>query len=428
MSFRSKLGTLQERFALDAQSFRHPKFDCHVPVLDVFPVMTVDVFVVDNAAMATSLVTSFSCSLLQSGVQWINLSFSDEMDGGEALVITNDIPIPVTPAQDPFGFYIPSGHAKRYVWANSFLPAGKGIDDLYTDLSDGLVLIALLEALTEAPFPSEPRLRIHKLENLNMVFGFLAKGNVMVTNIGSSDILDGNNKLILGTTKWGILLWTVCLARKVCGFGSLAGIAWLDLLFVVGLLLWCNRLFEPFHFRVSNFTNNWSNGAAFCYLVHALNAELLPDVVAFTEQSSPVENLATAFGLLEKHFQIPALLNPEDLRGNVDEKSVLTYVSMVYQECSGNVAPGLATTSAAGPGFRAPITRILEDEPTELWCAVQATLPKAPTWAPLTRTTTRRVQVPPLPCTTPVSFTALGSVVALLYPRATNFFIKPRSQ
>ncbi|ETV90399.1 hypothetical protein H310_14825 [Aphanomyces invadans] len=118
MSFRSKLGTLQERFALDAQSFRHPKFDCHVPVLDVFPVMTVDVFVVDNAAMATSLVTSFSCSLLQSGVQWINLSFSDEMDGGEALVITNDIPIPVTPAQDPFGFYIPSGHAKRYVVAH----------------------------------------------------------------------------------------------------------------------------------------------------------------------------------------------------------------------------------------------------------------------------------------------------------------------
>ncbi|ETV90398.1 hypothetical protein H310_14824 [Aphanomyces invadans] len=305
-------------------------------------------------------------------------------------------------------------------WANSFLPAGKGIDDLYTDLSDGLVLIALLEALTEAPFPSkftkEPRLRIHKLENLNMVFGFLAKGNVMVTNIGSSDILDGNNKLILG------LMWTIIKHYQV-GDIAVDGVSGKE-----GLLLWCNRLFEPFHFRVSNFTNNWSNGAAFCYLVHALNAELLPDVVAFTEQSSPVENLATAFGLLEKHFQIPALLNPEDLRGNVDEKSVLTYVSMVYQECSGNVAPGLATTSAAGPGFRAPITRILEDEPTELWCAVQATLPKAPTWAPLTRTTTRRVQVPPLPCTTPVSFTALGSVVALLYPHATNFFIKPRSQ
>ncbi|ETV66915.1 hypothetical protein H257_16723 [Aphanomyces astaci] len=93
-------------------------------------------------------------------------------------------------------------------WANSYLSdRAQVITDLYTDLGDGLRLISLLELLTDAPFPSkytkEPRFRIHKLENLNMVFGFLAKEHVMVTNIGSSDILDGNGKLILG------LMWTI---------------------------------------------------------------------------------------------------------------------------------------------------------------------------------------------------------------------------
>ncbi|RHY85029.1 hypothetical protein DYB35_014013, partial [Aphanomyces astaci] len=241
-------------------------------------------------------------------------------------------------------------------WANSYLSdRAQVITDLYTDLGDGLRLISLLELLTDAPFPSytkEPRFRIHKLENLNMVFGFLAKEHVMVTNIGSSDILDGNGKLILGFSHTNSML-------NSSNF--------------VGLLLWCNQLLAPMHFHVSNFTTNWSNGVAFCYLVHALQPALLPNVVDWCDLHSAMENLATAFSLLEAHFAIPSLLSPEDLQGKVDEKSVLT-----------------GTTQ---------------------WTAAFESAAHVPTWA---TPFTKRDQ--PLVAKTQVSFAALGPIMALLYP------------
>ena len=52
-------------------------------------------------------------------------------------------------------------------------------------------------------------MRIQKMENLNFAFAFMQKKNVNVTNIGSSDILDGNNKLVLG------LMWTLIKAFQV---------------------------------------------------------------------------------------------------------------------------------------------------------------------------------------------------------------------
>ncbi|KAF0703957.1 hypothetical protein AaE_015181 [Aphanomyces astaci] len=280
-------------------------------------------------------------------------------------------------------------------WANSYLSdRAQVITDLYTDLGDGLRLISLLELLTDAPFPSkytkEPRFRIHKLENLNMVFGFLAKEHVMVTNIGSSDILDGNGKLILG------LMWTI-IKRYQVGDIAVDGVSGKE-----GLLLWCNQLLAPLHFHVSNFTTNWSNGVAFCYLVHALQPALLPNVVDWCDLHSAMENLATAFSLLEAHFAIPSLLSPEDLQGKVDEKSVLTYVSMVYQECaSGNGLP--------------PSIQEHHDVPvssgTTQWTAAFESAAHVPTWA---TPFTKRDQ--PLVAKTQVSFAALGPIMALLYP------------
>ncbi|RHY09373.1 hypothetical protein DYB25_003369 [Aphanomyces astaci] len=250
-------------------------------------------------------------------------------------------------------------------WANSYLSdRAQVITDLYTDLGDGLRLISLLELLTDAPFPSytkEPRFRIHKLENLNMVFGFLAKEHVMVTNIGSSDILDGNGKLILG------LMWTI-IKRYQVGDIAVDGVSGKE-----GLLLWCNQLLAPLHFHVSNFTTNWSNGVAFCYLVHALQPALLPNVVDWCDLHSAMENLATAFSLLEAHFAIPPLLSPEDLQGKVDEKSVLT-----------------GTTQ---------------------WTAAFESAAHVPTWA---TPFTKRDQ--PLVAKTQMSFAALGPIMALLYP------------
>lgn len=53
-------------------------------------------------------------------------------------------------------------------------------------------------------------MKIHEINNLNIVFNSLAKEGVKVVNIGPEDIWDGNPKIILG------LLWTIIYHFQVC--------------------------------------------------------------------------------------------------------------------------------------------------------------------------------------------------------------------
>ncbi|KAF0716059.1 Aste57867_3049 [Aphanomyces stellatus] len=318
-------------------------------------------------------------------------------------------------------------------WANSYLDERDlPIADLYADLSDGLRLIALLEELTNGPittkYNKEPRFRIHKLENLNIVFGYLAKAQVQVTNIGSSDIVDGNSKLILG------LVWTIIKRYQVADI-EIDGVSGKE-----GLLLWCNRALAAYGVTVTNFTSQWSNGLAFCYLVHAYNSSIID--VDNLSADTPLENLSLAFTALETHFSIPALLAPEDLQGKVDEKSVLTYISMVYQEVTEQdkvSAKKVDTPSkvvAATNGFALHAVR--EETPadatadnvstaqadtlstnstsanghTSYVAAVEAyKKPVADVARPLS--SVLKSSKKPV---TPVSFAALGSLLVLLYP------------
>lgn len=56
-----------------------------------------------------------------------------------------------------------------------------------TDLSDGLVLIRLLEGLTGKRISSHektPKLTAHKMVNLDLVFQFIARENIKLIGIG----------------------------------------------------------------------------------------------------------------------------------------------------------------------------------------------------------------------------------------------------
>ena len=72
--------------------------------------------------------------------------------------------------------------------------------------SDGIRLLHLLEviggdsiySLCKRKYNPAPKFRIHKLENCNLIFEYLQKKDLKLTNIGSTDIVDTNEKLILG--------------------------------------------------------------------------------------------------------------------------------------------------------------------------------------------------------------------------------------
>ena len=98
-------------------------------------------------------------------------------------------------------------------WTNEHLrQAGTSINDLETDFSNGLKLIALLEVLSGKKMPrhnKKPTFRSQKLENVSIALNFLETEGVTLVNIDSTDITDCKLKLIMG------LIWTLILHYSI---------------------------------------------------------------------------------------------------------------------------------------------------------------------------------------------------------------------
>ncbi|KAF1793691.1 EF-Hand 1, calcium-binding site [Phytophthora cactorum] len=217
-------------------------------------------------------------------------------------------------------------------WANTYLSRKRmTIDDLYEDLKDGIRLISLLQIICREKvcrkFNKKPRMRIQKMENLNFAFAFMQKKNVNVTNIGSSDILDGNNKLVLG------LMWTLIKAFQVAEI-DVEGVSGKD-----GLLLWVNRSLADYP------TVQLGRRYGFCALIHRY-APTLIDFNSLNPKDAQA-NVKLAFDIAREKFRIPQLLEVENVAGQAkpDEKSITTYVSLLFKEFASGVQKKKAVTT-----------------------------------------------------------------------------------
>ena len=87
------------------------------------------------------------------------------------------------------------------------------IEDLETDLSDGIIFINLLEEISNKEvanrYNKKPRIRAQKLENLSFCFKFLKDERIKLVSMGPEDLCDGNLKLTLG------LIWTLILRFQI---------------------------------------------------------------------------------------------------------------------------------------------------------------------------------------------------------------------
>ncbi|CAF0846792.1 unnamed protein product [Rotaria sordida] len=213
-------------------------------------------------------------------------------------------------------------------WVNSHLTRiGYRINDLYTDLADGRMLIRLLEILSGERLPKATRgkMRIHCLENVDKAIMFLQEQHVHLENIGAHDIVDGNSSLILG------LIWTIILRFQIQDitieeYESTETKSAKD-----ALLLWCQMKTADYpNVNVRNFTTSWKDGLAFCALIHKHRPDLIPQFKLLTKDN-PNHNLQLAFDICEKRLGISRLLDPEDVNVEyVDEKSVITYIVTLY--------------------------------------------------------------------------------------------------
>uniref|UniRef100_A0A8C3TZX5 Spectrin repeat containing nuclear envelope protein 1 n=1 Tax=Catharus ustulatus TaxID=91951 RepID=A0A8C3TZX5_CATUS len=227
------------------------------------------------------------------------------------------------------------------------------VNDLFEDIKDGVMLIALLEVLSGQKLPCEQgrRLkRIHWVANIGTALKFLEGRRIKLVNINSTDIADGRPSIVLG------LVWTIILyfqieeltsnlpqlqplsssassvesvvssetasppskrkvVTKVQGSARKALLKWLQY-----------TAAKQVGIEIKDFGQSWRSGVAFHSVIHAIRPDLV-DMEKVRGRSNR-ENLEEAFTIAEAELGIPRLLDPEDVDvEKPDEKSVMTYVA-----------------------------------------------------------------------------------------------------
>ncbi|KAK1984773.1 hypothetical protein LZ30DRAFT_585403 [Colletotrichum cereale] len=212
-------------------------------------------------------------------------------------------------------------------WMNTKLESRQlEVKDLVADLSDGVLLIHLLECLsndTLGRYASKPKLRVQRFENANTALDFIKGRGIQMTNIGAEDVVDGNRKIILG------LIWTLILRFTISDINEEGMTA------KEGLLLWCQRKTACYdEVEVRDFSGSWNDGLAFCALLDIHRPDLI-DYDAL-DKSDHRGNMQMAFDIAHKEIGIPKLLDVEDVCdvAKPDERSLMTYIAYWFHAFS----------------------------------------------------------------------------------------------
>ncbi|XP_017287176.1 calmin [Kryptolebias marmoratus] len=254
-------------------------------------------------------------------------------------------------------------------WMNLHLEKCKPplqVQDLFQDIQDGHVLMALLEELSGCKLLNSFKKsshRIFRLNNIAKVLSFLEERNVKLVSIDAADIADGNSSIILGLI-WNIILFfqikelTGNIRSQFPSTSSLSSIPTSsdsDASFsstpseekpsaaaamrenskaIKKLLQWVQRRTRKYGVAVQDFGKSWTSGLAFLAVIKSIDSSLVDMRKALLR--SPRENLEDAFRIAHYSLGIPRLLEPEDVTINApDEQSIIMYVSQFLEHFPG---------------------------------------------------------------------------------------------
>ncbi|KAM8920836.1 calmin [Pelodytes ibericus] len=234
------------------------------------------------------------------------------------------------------------------------------VNDLFVDIQDGRILMALLEILTGQSLLHEYKSsthRIFRLNNIAKALKFLEDSNVKLVSIDAAEIADGNPSLVLGLI-WNIILFLQIkeLTGNLNRMSSSSSLSSLpsgtdsdasqpstpstekslsvsikdQRKAIKALLNWVQQRTRKYGVAVQDFASSWKSGLAFLAVIKAIDSSLV-DIKKALEKSSR-ENLEDAFSIAHQHLRIPRLLEPEDLMvDSPDEQSVMTYVTQFLE-------------------------------------------------------------------------------------------------
>ncbi|XP_073434166.1 calmin isoform X2 [Dendrobates tinctorius] len=234
------------------------------------------------------------------------------------------------------------------------------VTDLFTDIQDGKILMALLEVLTGQSLLHEYKSsthRIFRLNNIAKALKFLEDSNVKLVSIDAAEIADGNPSLVLGLI-WNIILFLQIkeLTGNLNRMSSSSSLSSLpsgtesdtshpstssteksmsvsirdQRRAIKALLNWVQQRTRKYGVAVQDFAGSWRSGLAFLAIIKAINSSLVDMKNALDR--SPRDNLENAFSIATRSLNIPRLLEPEDVMvDSPDEHSIMTYVTQFLE-------------------------------------------------------------------------------------------------
>jgi filamin len=162
-----------------------------------------------------------------------------------------------------------------------------------------------------------------------------------LVNIGSSDVFEGNLRIILG------LIWTLILRYQIQSGIEEGSPKWL-------LLEWVKKQVKPYGVaEPKNFTNSWTDGQVLTALCDSLEPGNCP-LDGTDPDNHPVDDLARAIKIAEDNYDIHPLIDAIDINQTPDEHSIMAYVSYfrdyLEKDAERKAMPVASRTTASGPG------------------------------------------------------------------------------
>ncbi|KAK6205104.1 Ca2+-binding actin-bundling protein [Scheffersomyces amazonensis] len=205
--------------------------------------------------------------------------------------------------------------------------APNSIENLQTDLQNGLVLIKLINRLIYdyhneqnhnsyyyeklyylTPIYNNPKFKLQIIENLDDIFKFLQLIlKLNICNISSDNLYDGNLKLILGLT-WSLYLFNMTSKfNQVSSFMEIKQIL-LDWLYPIS--------------SISNFHKDWID-----------SVPILTSIFNHYGIELPSTNLTEILTFIHDDLNIPILIDTDDFTADIapDEKCIVTFCVELYK-------------------------------------------------------------------------------------------------
>ncbi|MDP2435572.1 MAG: filamin/ABP280 repeat domain-containing protein [archaeon] len=200
-------------------------------------------------------------------------------------------------------------------WCNSHLSDRLiKIEDLSADLQSGFTLCQLLEIISDksVKHAKTARMKLQAMENLNAGLDFIKREGLKLVNIGAEDIYAGNTKIILG------LIWTLILRYQINKGIAEGSPKWL-------LLEWVKNQVRPYGVvEPRDFKTSWIDGSVMSALADSLEPGTNPKP---TWTGDPIPDVNQAMQRSLEAYEIPRLMDAEDMVESPDELALMTYVA-----------------------------------------------------------------------------------------------------